>query len=206
MFKSLDAKVIPYLGLFGLLRRKDHKLGGFNNTHLSLTVLGAGKSQIEVLVDSVFGDDPPLALQVSCPDILTWQEAERASSFSPVSFYKDPSHPIMRAPPYDLIISQKSRIQYHHIGDKGFKIGGHKCSAHSIPYMESMSEGASQKLVFFKRSPVVAIIRDYWPAYQVPKSVWTVVDQRTHLQRHQPARTEGPGLNLSIVSPVAVGG
>lgn len=40
-------------GQFGLLEQRHHRLGGFSNNHLILTVLEPGKSKVKVPADMV---------------------------------------------------------------------------------------------------------------------------------------------------------
>jgi len=82
---------------------KCQRLGASNNRHLFLTVLEAGKSNIQVLADSVSGE----ALLLVCRQVLSCYNftAGRERTLLSSSFFKDTDYipSPQRLHPYDFI-------------------------------------------------------------------------------------------------------
>lgn len=65
---------------------QDHRLGGLNNIHVLLTVIGAQKPKMKVLASSVPGESPLPGLQTAvfsiCPHVAKSRERDHLSYVS----------------------------------------------------------------------------------------------------------------------------
>lgn len=96
-------------GQFGLLEQRHHRLGGFSNNHLILTVLGLGSPKVKVPADMVSGEPSSWLTDANFSLYLLVVREEYSSPASSNKGYP------CRLCPHELPTSKDPTSKYHHI-------------------------------------------------------------------------------------------